>query len=70
MRVITEAMHLLKDNPAISAIEEAGKEDPDYSMILDYIRTNRNFRELPTPLKVSKLVGSGLSLRFGQRQKS
>ena len=23
MRVITEAMHFLKDNPAISAIEEA-----------------------------------------------
>ena len=48
MRVITEAMHLLMDNPAISEIEEAGKKDPDYSIILDYIRTNRNFRELPT----------------------
>ena len=48
MRVITVAMHLLKDNPAISAIEEVGKKDPDYSMILDYIRTNRKVRELPT----------------------
>ena len=48
MRIITEAIHLLKDNPAISEIEEAGKNNPDYSMILDYIRTNRNFRELPT----------------------
>ena len=48
MRVITEAMHLLKDNPAILAIEEAGKKDPDYSMIIEHIRANKNFKELPT----------------------
>ena len=57
MRVITEAMHLLKDNPAISAIEEAGKKDPDYSMIIEYIRANRNFRELPTHSEGYKMGG-------------
>merc|ERR1712041_23240 len=57
MRVITEAMYLLKDNPAISAIEEAGKKDPDYSMIIKYIRANRNFRELPTHSEGYKMGG-------------
>ena len=57
MRVITEAMHLLKDNPAISAIEEAGKKDPNYSMIIEYIRANRNFRELPTHSEGYKMGG-------------
>ena len=68
MRVITEAMHLLKDNPAISAVEEAGKKDPDYSMIIEYIRANRNFRELPTHSEGYKMGGSGQNLRFCQKQ--
>ena len=48
IRVITEARHLLRENPAISAVEEVGQKDPDYMMMIDFIRTNRNFRELPT----------------------
>ena len=47
MRVITEARHLLRANPTISAVEEAGQKDPDYKMMIDFIRANKNFRELP-----------------------
>ena len=64
MRVITEAMHLLKDNPAISAIEEAGKKDPDYSMIIEYIRASRNFRELPTHSEGYKMGGEWTKLEI------
>ena len=47
MRAITEARYLLRANPAISAVEEAGQKDPDYKIMLDFIRVNKNFKELP-----------------------
>ena len=64
MRVITEARHLLRENPAILAIEEAGQKDPDYKMMIDFIRTNRNFRELPTHSEGYKMVGKWPKLEF------
>ena len=48
LRVITEARHLLRDNPALSALEEMGQKDHYYVRILDFIRTKHNFKELPT----------------------
>ena len=47
MRVITEARHILRANPTISAVEEAGQKDPDYKMMIDFIRANKDFKELP-----------------------
>ena len=47
MRVLTEARHLLRANPTILAVEEVGHKDPDYKMIINVIRANKQFRELP-----------------------
>ena len=46
LRVITEARHLLRENPALSSLEEVGQKDPDNKMMIEYIRTNRNFKGL------------------------
>ena len=63
LRVITEARHLLRDNPALSALEKVGQKDPDYVMILDYIRTKHNFRKLPLDSEVVRLVGNDRHFR-------
>ena len=48
LRVITEARHLLRDNPALSTLEEMGQKDPDYVRLLHFIQTKHNFKKLPT----------------------
>ena len=45
--MITEAKHLLRANPTILAVEEAVQKDPDYKMMIDFIRANKNFKDLP-----------------------
>ena len=60
LRVITEARHLLRANPTISAVKEAGQRDPDYKMMIDFIRANKNFRELPTHSEGYRMGASGL----------
>ena len=47
LRVITETRHFLRANPTISAVEEAEQKDPDYKMMIDFIRANKYFKELP-----------------------
>ena len=37
LRVITEARHILKDNPALAELGVLGKKDPDYCCILEYV---------------------------------
>ena len=44
LRVITEARHILKDNPALAYLEEMGKKDPDYCRIINFIQTKRSFK--------------------------
>ena len=43
LRVITEARHIFKDNPALAALEEMGKKESNYCHILDYVQTKRSF---------------------------
>ena len=60
--MITEARHLLRANPTISAVEEAGQKDPDYKMMIDFIRAKKNFRELPTHSEGYRMGGEWLNL--------
>ena len=69
VRVIISAIHLLKDNPALKKLEEVGQKDHEYEPIIEYIRTNRNFKQLPQSSKGFKLGGSGQTLRFLLRLK-
>ena len=57
LRVITEARHILKDNPALAVLEEMGKKDPDYCRILNFVRTKRRFKELPSESEGSTMGG-------------
>ena len=47
LSVIIEARHIPKDNPALAALEEMGKKDPDYCHIIEFIWTKQSFIELP-----------------------
>merc|ERR1712240_339986 len=46
--VITEARHILKDNPALAELEAMGKKDLDYCRILVYVQTKQIFKKLPS----------------------
>ena len=62
LRVITEARHILKDNPALVELEAMGKKDPDYCRILDYVQTKRSFKELPSESEGSTMGGIAASI--------
>ena len=49
--IITEASHLLRQTPTLFNLEEAGHKDPEYKLMIGYIRTYRNFKELPSHFK-------------------
>ena len=57
LRVITEARHILKDNPVLAALEEIGKKDPDYCRILNFVQTKCSFKELPSKSDGSTMRG-------------
>ena len=46
LRIITEARHLLRTNPALAPVKKMGQKDPDYKMMIEYIRVKCNFRDL------------------------
>ena len=46
LKVITEARHLLRANPTLSTVEKMGQKDPDYKIMIQYIRAKKNFRDL------------------------
>ena len=64
LRVITEARHLLRDNPALSALEKIRQKDLDYVMMLEYIHTNHNFRDLPPRSEGFRMSGKWPSLEI------
>ena len=43
LRVITEARHLLRAAPDLSTVEKMGQKDPDYKLMIQYIRAKKNF---------------------------
>ena len=59
LRVITEARHILKDNPALAELEVFGKKDLDYFRILEYVRAKRGFKELPLDSEASTMGENG-----------
>ena len=61
---ITEIRHLLRANTALSGLEEAGQKDPDYKMMIEYIRTNRNFKELPPHSEGFRMGGEWPNLKI------
>merc|ERR1711867_38286 len=48
LRVITESRHILQDNPALRKLEEMGQKNQDYNTMIQFIRANKSFRDLPT----------------------
>ena len=57
LRVITESRHILQDNPALRKLEEMGQKDHDYKTMIDFIRANKSFRDLPTSSEGSRMGG-------------
>ena len=45
--VITKARHLLRDNPALLGLEEAGQKYPEYMKMIGCTRAKRKFKHLP-----------------------
>ena len=68
LRVITEAKHLLRANPALAAVKKMGQKDPDYKMMIEYIRAKCNFWGHPSSYEGFHM-GSGPILNYIQNFK-
>merc|ERR1711867_298258 len=63
LRVFTESMPFLCDNPALKRLEDICKKDNDYMTILNHIRAGKSFRDLPPSSEGSKMGGEWAKLR-------
>ena len=57
IRVFTESRHILRDNPARTQREEIGKKDEDYKTMIQFIKANKSFQEIPTSLEGARMGG-------------
>ena len=46
LRVLISEQHILKNNSALKGIEVVGLKDPNYTQIIEHIRTNKSFKHL------------------------
>merc|ERR1711873_75519 len=63
LRIFTESMPFLRDNPALKRLEDICKKDNDYMTILNHIRASKSFRDLPPSSEGSKIGGEWAKLR-------
>ena len=49
--------HILRDNPALRQLEEIGQKDEDYKTMIQYIKANKSFRDLPTSSEGTRMGG-------------
>ena len=57
LRVFTESRHILRDNPALRQLEEIGQKDEDYKTMIQFIKANKSFRDLPTSSEGARMGG-------------
>ena len=57
LRAMTSATHLLKGNPLLMQIEDMGRKDPEYSLILHTVRTNGSIKDLPSESEGARMGG-------------
>merc|ERR1712240_104711 len=63
LRVFTESMPFLRDNPALKRLEDICKKDSDYMTILNHIRAGKSFRDLPQSSEGRNMGGEWAKLR-------
>ena len=57
LRVITESRHILRDNPALRKLQEMGQKDEDYKTMIQHIKANKSFWDLPTLSEGARMGG-------------
>ena len=64
LRVFTESMPFLRDNPLLKKLEDICKKDKDYMTILNHVRAGKSFKDLPQSSEGCNMGGEWAKLRI------